>query len=108
MTVTSKPPKPKKNIWKEASSYGTYEGKQGSKEEWRQAFEEAWTYDKARKVTEEESPWGILNISADSSVEIIKSAFRKLMLIHHPDKGGNPEIARKIMAAYYLLIEGKQ
>lgn len=96
---------PKRNIFTDPSPYGTYEGARGNKDEWRAAFDEAWTYDKAKKVTKDESPWSILGISADSSKSDIKSAFRKLMMIHHPDKGGDESTARKIMAAYYLLME---
>ena len=48
----------------------------------------------------------ILGISVDASIMQIKSAYRKLMLKHHPDKGGSAEyaaklnIARDVMMAY--------
>jgi len=35
--------------------------------------------------------------------EILKSAFRKKALIHHPDKGGNAEKFKEINEAYSVL-----
>jgi DnaJ-class molecular chaperone len=96
----------KKNIWKDAP-YGTYQGPQGNAREWAQAFGQAWTgtTEEAQETIGKETPWSILGIEAGSDLATIKKAFRKLMLIHHPDKGGDPEVCKKIMAAYFLLTE---
>lgn len=97
--------KPKRNIWKDPSPYGTYEGERGSPEQWLKAYKFAWDRGTAQKVVKDESPLGILGIPVNSSLDTIKKAFRQLMLINHPDKGGNKEVCQKIISAYVLLIE---
>jgi DnaJ-class molecular chaperone len=104
MTKTKKPPRPS-IFTKGYSPYGHYEGEAGSQEEWRAGFDEAWTHTSATEEIREETPWSILGIAPDCTVSEIKSAYRKLMLIHHPDQGGDPAMARKIMASYFLLME---
>ena len=49
----------------------------------------------------------ILNIPYNSDKKIIKIAYRKLVNIHHPDKGGDKEIFIKIQKAYEELSSGK-
>jgi curved DNA-binding protein CbpA len=61
--------------------------------------------EEARAVLDDESPWQILNIPPGSALDIIKAAFRKLILKHHPDHGGSAELARKIIAAYSFLTQ---
>ena len=46
----------------------------------------------------------LLGINADASPMQIKSAYRKLMLKHHPDKGGSAELAAKLNTARDLLM----
>jgi hypothetical protein len=41
----------------------------------------------------------LLGISIDATEKEVKSAYRKLMLEHHPDKGGSPEFAIKLNLA---------
>lgn len=45
----------------------------------------------------------ILNISKNASQEEIKQSYKKLILKHHPDKGGNEEEFKKIQEAYEIL-----
>jgi DnaJ-class molecular chaperone len=85
------------------SPYGTYEGPRGSKAEWKDYFNETWTHTTAQEAIQEETPWDIIGVKIGSSATEIKTAFRKKMLVHHPDQGGDPVVARKILAAYYLL-----
>lgn len=103
--------KPRKSVFDKdfVSPYGTYEGVRGSREEWRASFEGAWTgtAQEAREFLREETPWSILGIEVNSDLATIKSAYRRLMLVHHPDHGGDPVIARKVMAAYCAMTEGK-
>lgn len=47
----------------------------------------------------------ILGISKEVSKSEIKTIYRKLVLQHHPDKGGNPERFRQIQEAYEYLIK---
>lgn len=97
---------PKRNVWKDPSPYGTYEGERGNPEQWRTFFNFAWNRTIAKEyIPVDETPYTILGISPDASIEEIKKAFRKLMLIHHPDKGGDIDLCRKIIAAYVMLTE---
>ena len=45
----------------------------------------------------------ILGISNDANQEDIKKSYRKLQMRHHPDKGGDPEVCKKINDAYGVL-----
>ena len=98
--------KPKKNVWTDPL-YGTYTGPSGNSRQWAGAFGQAWngTAEEAQEAIGSDTPWGILGIAIGTDLAGIKKAFRALMLIHHPDKGGDPEVCKKIMAAYYLLID---
>ena len=93
----------KRNIWKDPSPYGTYEGERGNPEQWRNFFNIAWDKPTAEKILKEDSPWDILGIIKNATLNLIKKAFRELMKIHHPDKGGDIERAKKIIAAYVYL-----
>ena len=46
-----------------------------------------------------------LNVPLDSSPEEIKSAFRKLAMQLHPDKGGDPHLFDAIQTAYSTLSD---
>jgi len=46
-----------------------------------------------------------LEINRNASDDEIKKAFRKLSLIHHPDKGGDPEKFKVINHAYEVLSD---
>lgn len=47
----------------------------------------------------------ILGVQSNASKDEITSAFKKLMLINHPDKGGSQYIAAKIIHAKQTLIK---
>ena len=103
MKVSSKK-SPKKNPWKDAL-YGTYDGERGDFKSWQASFGAAWDGRSAEEIIDTETPWGILGIPTGSPQEVIKSAFRKLSKLHHPDMGGNPETFKKVLAAYYMVKE---
>ena len=95
--------KPKRNVWTDASPYGTYKGPRGHPGQWQAAFADAWNSRSAKKIIAEESPWAILGVAIGASLAEVTRAFRKLMLKHHPDHGGDTETCRKIIAAYTVL-----
>lgn len=41
-----------------------------------------------------------LGLSGRPSLADVKSAYRKMMKVHHPDKGGNEATAKMLIAAY--------
>jgi len=51
------------------------------------------------------NPYEELDISINADDEEIKLKFRSLAQIHHPDKGGDEEIFKRIKEAYEILID---
>lgn len=47
--------------------------------------------------------YATLGVSKTATQIEIKKAYSKLVLVHHPDKGGNPQIFIKVQAAYEVL-----
>lgn len=52
--------------------------------------------------------YGILGVDPESNLYNIREKFKKLVLLHHPDKGGNPIIFDSIKNAYTLIYNEKQ
>lgn len=50
-------------------------------------------------------PYKVLGIKKTARPKTIKTAYRKLSMIHHPDKGGDPEKFREIKDAFNLLSD---
>ena len=48
-------------------------------------------------------PYKILKVHPSEKLENIKKAYRELVKIHHPDKGGDTEIMREINEAWGIL-----
>lgn len=55
-----------------------------------------------------ETLYDILEIDKNANSEEIKKAYRKKALISHPDKGGDPEIFKKINEAYTTLSDDRK
>lgn len=49
-----------------------------------------------------------LGVSKGSEQKAVKKAYRKLAMKNHPDKGGNPEVFKKIAEAYEVLGDEKK
>ena len=49
--------------------------------------------------------YDVLGLTHGASIDEVKKAYRKLAMIHHPDKGGNPEDFKKITQAYEILSD---
>ena len=49
------------------------------------------------------NPYNCLDVSQSSSIEDIRKAYKKLIIINHPDKGGDAEKFNKIHEAYQIL-----
>jgi DnaJ-class molecular chaperone len=50
-------------------------------------------------------PYESLGINKGASDAEIKKAYRKAAIVHHPDKGGDPEQFKKIQGAYDILSD---
>jgi len=81
----------------------------GSTWEWRRSFNKRMSKEDAEEALGNDDPYIILGIKKGSTKSEIKSAFRKLAKIWHPDL--NPQRIdeatakmKKINAAYSLLI----
>ncbi len=53
------------------------------------------------------SEYDVLGVKSTDSMEDIKSAYRKLAIKYHPDKGGDPEKFQEIHDAYERIVNGK-
>lgn len=85
--ITMKREKVKReSIWSGKSPYGTYTGPRGSADQWRAAFREVISPEEAEKIVGSDSPWAILGIPVGSAFDVIKSAWRKMALLYHPDR----------------------
>jgi hypothetical protein len=47
----------------------------------------------------------LLNLTVDSKPEYVRKAFRRMVLLHHPDKGGAAEVFRDMKQAYEILAD---
>ncbi len=82
----------------------------GNPSEWRSAFNKRMGFEEATRIVADESPYSILGISPGATFAEIKTAYRKMAMLHHPDKHPNNQkeataIMQKIIAAYTVLIE---
>ena len=49
----------------------------------------------------------ILGLSNFASLNDIRRAYRKMALVHHPDRGGDAEIMKEINFSYEFLMKHK-
>ena len=75
----------------------------GNVHQWRQAFNDRMGYDEAVVVINADDPIIVLGFSSLPDLKELNKQFRKLMMQHHPDRGGDVDKARKIIAAFVLL-----
>ncbi len=89
-------------------TYDTSEG-HGSVAEWRSHWE-SMTGEQATKIIngQSQSPLAILGFDFKPTEEVLTKRYRQLMQQHHPDKGGDEATAKKIIAAYTILLESLQ
>ena len=51
------------------------------------------------------NPYTELDVPIDASLETIKQRYRTLAQMHHPDKGGDEELFKRIKLAYEILSD---
>jgi hypothetical protein len=84
-------------------NYATNPGPRGNPHTWRNSFHACLGLDAARAAVGNDSPEGILGVPPSSAWNVIRSAYRALAKLHHPDLGGDPNLFRRIQAAYEVL-----
>jgi len=60
---------------------------------------------RSQKAVDTMGLYNELSVSKDTTTAEIKKAYRKLAIIHHPDKGGDPEKFKAISRAYQVLSD---
>lgn len=69
----------------------------------------AWRYlrpsGKRRMTAEESQARAVLGVGPRADAEAIRAAHRRLLAGVHPDRGGSPELARRINAARDTLLK---
>jgi hypothetical protein len=53
------------------------------------------------------NPFQELGVSTSASTAELKKAWKAKMMQHHPDRGGDPEVAKKINEAYQAILRSK-
>lgn len=51
------------------------------------------------------SAYAVLDIPSTATQEEIKTAYRRMAMKHHPDRGGSPEKFQRIQEAYKQLLK---
>ena len=91
--------------------YKTYKGKCGSPGEWKSTFRQAMSLDEAEEILGKNSPYDILGIGANSTLDDIKRAYRAAAMKYHPDRNPDKkEWAEKMFKqahAAYVKLGGK-
>ncbi len=64
---------------------------------------EAWL-----RALDENDPYFVLGVHPASPPERIRERFHELALAHHPDKGGDPEHMRRLLAAWDRIRRGRR
>ena len=85
--------------------YKTYDPKvegYGDISQWRSAWE-SMNPAEAAGIIQNESPLEIMGFSVMPTAAELDQRYRKLVLEHHPDHGGDRKIFQKVHAAWILL-----
>ena len=93
------------NFAKLFDRYKTYDDSEGrgSVEEWRGAFNTKMNLDEAKGLVRDNDPLVIIGLDKMPSLATLKNVYRKLMMKHHPDRGGDVIVCRSIIAAFTIL-----
>jgi DnaJ-domain-containing protein 1 len=92
--------------------YKTYDTSNGfgSSKKWREAFHQRMSSEEAKEILSKssETPYGILGVTLNATMEEIKKAYRRKLMEWHPDKNQHrlaeaEEMTKKIIAAYVHL-----
>ena len=87
------------------AKYKTYDDSKGrgSVEEWSSIFDEKMSSSDAHRLMKKENPLEVFGFISMPTMSELRREYRKLVMEHHPDKGGDPIYCKKIIAAYTIL-----
>lgn len=60
------------------------------------------------KPEDKDEYYKVLGVSRDEDIKKIKKAYRKLAVRNHPDKGGDPEVFKKVSEAWGVIGDAKK
>ena len=75
----------------------------GNPDSWRTDFRAAVGLEEINRRLAGRSAWEVLEIEPGASQADIRRAFRRLVRLHHPDRGGSSERVLDILAAWETL-----
>lgn len=87
------------------AGYKTHSGPRGNAAQWKAQFSERMGLAVARETLGDKSALGVLGLVVGATWKEIKSAYRRLALETHPDRGGSAAAFAAIHAAYEILEE---
>ena len=83
--------------------YRPYQGPRGDAQSWLKAVKTRLGLEAAAETLHGRGPWAILGLFDGCTWSDVKSAYRRLVMQFHPDKGGDPVRFREVQAAYEIL-----
>lgn len=86
--------------------YRTYTGGGGTRAQWRVAFDERMGIDEAKVYAARGAGDSTLaDLRSARTAGELRRVYLALMRKHHPDRGGDVELAKTIVATYLVLKE---
>ena len=101
-------PRKKKDPKPFLSGYKKYDPKKegyGDPSQWQEVFSRRMGLEQANSVLQNQDPYDILEVARTAGWEEIQKAHRKQAMLHHTDRGGDPEKFKLAQAAYEVLEE---
>jgi len=88
------------------SEQKSYQSEQKSFKSSADNFEDFTDLDPIRK--EKDNLYNILYLTPEAPIELVEKVWKMLMILHHPDKGGDTARAAAINAAYQKIKENRK
>lgn len=92
----------------DGDDFGAFNSQSRQWRDWWEKFYKEQQERESRKSqsqsTSESSLYTILQIEPTTDKKVIKAAYRKLVLVYHPDRGGSEEKFKELTAAYEKLM----
>lgn len=101
---TAKEKKSKRGFMDGYKTYDVAKEGYGRPTDWKFNYHDRMGLDAAKVEVGDDSPHGILGVSKSASWDEIKTAYRSLVMQHHPDRpNGDAAKFRRVQGAYEVL-----